>query len=193
MTPNSTVSLEKLAASSLEQCLLRLSRVSAGTWKVLDIKVYPGNLEDAVKQRVSSTPAAAVYFNLNAGSAITTLMVFNPADVQCISKCFTGLSFPRGAHTTPAEEVMLLELGNIVLNALANSVLNAMKKSAMPAVPQYAEGDAARLLAGLGTMADLTKYFLVIKASLAIKCDLGETISEVFVLLPPELAAEWKH
>lgn len=189
MNSVSTGILEQLAASSLENCLLRLSKASAGSWRVLDIKVSPGTLQDAVRQHDFTHPAAAVYFNLNAGSPLTALMLFDPADSECISKCFTGRSLAAGSHTPPAEEVMLLELGNIVLNSLANSVLNAFKKSAMPAVPQFIAGDAARLLGGLEAAADLKREFLVVKGALALRCGETGTICEVFVLLPPELTA----
>lgn len=189
MNSNSTIILEQLAASSLEKCLLRLSRVSAGTWQVLEIKVSSGKLADAVNQHDFRNPAAAVHFNLS-GSALTALMLFNPQDVECVSKAFTGHSFPRGSRTTPAEEVMLLELGNIVLNALLNAVQNALKKSSMPAVPQFLEGDAARLIAGLGAAVDPAREFRVLRATLAIRCDKCETLSEVFALIPAELAAE---
>jgi len=181
--------LEQLAAASLEKCLLRLSRVSAGTWQVLDIKVSPSTIGDAIKQHDFKNQAAAVYFTLRAGAELTALMLFNPADMECISKGFTGHSFPRGQHTTPAEEIILLELGNIVLNAPVNAVLNALKKSAMPAVPQFIEGDAASLIAGLGAVADLKRSFRVIKATLVIRCDKCETSSEVFTMIPEELAS----
>ena len=187
MNANLNAVLEQLAAASLKKCLLRLSRVSAGTWEVLEIKASAGTLEYAVKQHDFKNPAAAVYFSLNAGSPLTAIMLFNPQDMECISKGFTGHSFPRGARTTPAEEIMLLELGNIVLNAMVNSVLNVIKKSAMPAVPEFMEGDAPGLVSGLGASVDLKREFCVIKATLAIRCDTSVTNTEVFALVPGEL------
>ncbi|HAH32545.1 MAG TPA: hypothetical protein DCL44_09565 [Elusimicrobia bacterium] len=190
MNSNSTDILHRLTASSLEKCLLRLSRVSAGTWRVLNIKISEGTLEDAVKQHDFTNHAAAVYFGLKTGSTLTAIMLLNPADIECISKCFTGHSFPRGPHTTPAEEVMLQELGNIVLNSLVSSLLNTLKKHSIPAVPQYIEGDAAHITGGLGTVADLKQKFRMIKATLVIQFDKCETNSEVFIMIPDEMALE---
>ena len=191
MNNNTNAILGKLAAASLERCLLRLSRVSAGTWQILELKVFSGSAADALSHHDFTNPASAVYFNLGSRSDITALMLFNRADMESISKGFTGHSFPRGERTSPAEEIMLLELGNIVMNALANSVLNALKKSSMPAVPQFVEGYAARLAKALEAVTDLSREFRIIKATVAIRCDnTAVTNSEVFALVPAGLVSE---
>jgi len=189
MNSNPKGVIEQLSAESLEKCLLRLSKAAAAAWQLLDVKVSAGTIADAVEQYDFKNPAAAVYFSLGSADGLTALMLFRPEDIDCISRCFTKNAFPRGQRTTPAEEMMLQEVGNIVLNALLNSVLNAVKKSAMPVVPQFVEGDAARVAAGLGAAADLKRVFRVIKAELAIRCDKCEGRSEVFVMLPEELAS----
>jgi len=188
MNPNSNVTLENLAASSLAQCLLRISRVSPGTWQVLGVKVSAGTAVDAVKQHDFKNPAAAVYFNLPDVSPLAAIMLFNPNDMMCISKCFTGHSFPRGSFTTPADEVMLTELGNIVLNAMMNGFLNALKKCLMPAVPQFVEGDVHRVTGELGKILNPNQGFRIITAALALQCDDSVAMSEVVALLPEEIA-----
>lgn len=189
MNDNTIAVLERLASLSLEKCLHRLSRVSAGTWQILEIKVSSGTVADAVKQHDFKNPAAAVYFSLGTGPALTMMMLFDPTDIECISKGFTGHSFPRSGHTTPAEEITLMELGNIVMNALANSVLNAVNKTSFPALPEYAEGDSAVLMKSLGTITDPGREFRIVKATLAIRCDNNAANSEVFALIPTELAS----
>ncbi len=180
--------LRQLAASGLKTCLSRLARVSPCTWQVPEISVSVGTLEEAVgRHDFRGGPAAAVYFTLNAGQALTALMLFDPADMECLAKGFTGHSFPRGQRTTMAEEVMLLELGNVVLNAMVNPVLNAARKCALPPVPEFAEGDAARLLQALGAAADLKRESLVVKAALVIKCENSGTTCEAFAMVPPGL------
>ena len=119
-------------------------------------------------------------------------MLFDPLDMECISKCFMGYSYPRGAVTTQTEEVMLLELGNIVLNSLINSALNALKLSLMPSVPAYLEGDFRDLANGLAPGGDLKQNFRIITATLAIKSDKRSTRSEVIALVPEELARQFE-
>jgi len=178
-----------LTEASLTKCLARLSSVSAGTWEILGISDFSGTLEDAVRRHDPKKPAGAVYFNFGELRLIA-MMLLDPGDIECISKCFMGYSFPRGPVTTQTEEVMLLELGNIILNALTNSALNALKKSVMPPVPAYLEGDLNRLLEGVGAGVALKNNFRIIAASLAIKSDRSVARSEVLVLVPCELARE---
>jgi len=193
MTDISSGALVRLTEASLKKCLGRLSGVSAGTWELLGISASAGTVEDAVKLHDFVNPrASAVYFNLRGGLPFTAIMLFDPLDMECISKCFMGYSYPRGAVTTQTEEVMLLELGNIVLNSLINSALNALKLSLMPSVPAYLEGDFRDLANGLAPGGDLKQNFRIITATLAIKSDKRSTRSEVIALVPEELARQFE-
>lgn len=193
MTDISSGALVRLTEASLKKCLGRLSGVSAGTWDLLGISASAGTVEDAVKLHDFANPrASAVYFNLRGGLPFTAIMLFDPLDMECISKCFMGYSYPRGAVTTQTEEVMLLELGNIVLNSLINSALNALKLSLMPSVPAYLEGDFRDLANGLAPGGDLKQNFRIIAATLAIKSDKRSTRSEVIALVPEELARQFE-
>jgi len=190
MTDNSSEILSRMTEASLKKCLVRLSGVSAGTWELLGVSASRGTLENAVKLHDFKNPSAGVvYFGIG-GFPLTTLMMMDPLDMECISKCFMGYSFPRGAATTQPEEVMLLELGNIILNAVINSALNALKKSGMPSVPAYLEGDALRLLEGLGASVDPKKNFHIITATLAMRSDKCEAKTEVVALIPEELTPQ---
>ena len=136
MNAKENTALERLAALSLEKCLVRLSKVSAGTWQLVDTGGSSGTPGNAVgKYDFKNQPAAAVYFDIKGDFPMTSLMIFDPADIDCISKCFLGYSFPRQGGISHSDEVMLLELGNIVLNSLSNLVFNALGESFMPLCP----------------------------------------------------------
>ncbi len=190
MTDNPSGILARITEESLRKCLLRLAKTSAGTWEILSARVSRGTIAEALKHHDFKNPnAAAVYFSLS-GLPLTAMMMFDPLDMECISKCFMGYSFPRGPVTTPTEEVMLLELGNIVLNSLINSAMNALKKSGMPSVPVYLEGEFPRLLEGLKAGVDPAKSFHIVALTLALRSDKSVAMSEVLALVPDELALE---
>ncbi len=194
MTDNSSGALVRLTEASLKKCLGRLSGVSTGTWELLGISASAGTIEDAVKLHDFVNPkASAVYFNLRGGFPFTAIMLFDPEEMECISKCFMGYSYPRGAATTQTEEVMLLELGNIVLNALLNSALNALKLSLMPSLPAYLEGDFRDLANGLAPGGDVKQNFHIIAAALVIRSDKRATRSEVIALVPGELVQQFER
>jgi hypothetical protein len=190
MDQKQDVTLESLASLSLAKCLLRMSRVTAGTWQVTGTHISSGTLLDALKRHDFTNRAAAVYFNLRGISPMTAVMAFDANDLECVSKCFTGHSFPRGGAITPAEEIMLTELGNIVLNALMNAVTNALKKSSMPAMPLFAEGDIAAIAAAISTQVNPNQLFRIIATTIVLKSDTATAKAEVLLLLPEELAME---
>lgn len=190
MTSNPNATLESLVIQSLAKCLQRLERVSAGTWQVAGAKVTTGTVGDALGGHNFKNPAVAVYFNLKGISPLTAIMLFDPGDMECISKCFTGHSFPHGSATTMAEEVMLTELGNIVMNSLINGLLNALRRQSIPTIPGFAEGGLAELTAELGKTVNVKQGFRIITASLNLKWDAATAKVEAIALVPEELAME---
>ncbi len=189
MNPIENTVVGRLASLSLEKCLVRLSKVSAGTWQLVDTTVLSGTPGTAVGQyNFGKLPAAAVYFDIKGEFPMTSLMIFDPADIDCISKCFLGYSFPKQGGISASDEVMLLELGNIVLNSLSNSVFNALGKSFMPSVPQFVAGDAVRIAESVRAVAGAGVTFRITASTLAIQCDNRNSISKVLALVPEEMA-----
>ena len=181
--------LEGLAVASLEKCLVKLSKVSAGTWQLAETAESSGTPGSAVgKYDFKGQPAAAVYFDIKGEFPMTSVMIFDPADIDCISKCFLGYSFPRQGGISPSDEVMLLELGNIVLNSLSNSVFNALGESFMPSVPQFVAGDALRIAESVRAAAGAALTFNIVASTIAIQCDNRVSRSKVIALVPEQLA-----
>jgi hypothetical protein len=187
------VTLKSLSALGVAYCLQRLSRASAGTWQVLDAKVSYGTFEDALKQHDFNRPAAAVYVGLKGRSPLTAMMLFDPADMECVSRCYTGQAFHREGRLTPADEMMLVELGNMVINALLSSLLNPLKKGFMPAVPRFIEGDLARLAGELLQAAGIKTSFRIITVMLEMRSGDCAAKSEVFALITEEMALELEN
>ncbi|MBU2574912.1 MAG: hypothetical protein KKH28_12625 [Elusimicrobia bacterium] len=190
--------LEQLAVLSLEKCLARLSKVSAGTWRMESAGVSRETLEDAVKRHgFRNSKAAAVYFNVTGEFPFVALMLFEPDDIELVSKCFLAIGlkrlvdpFPKAPGITQPQEMMLLELGNIILNSFVSAVSEGLKKIIMPSVPQYIQGDAQRLVGELGTIADLKQNFRIITLALDIQCGKDVSKSTVFGIIPEKLANE---
>lgn len=181
--------LEQLAALSLERCLVRLSKVSAGTWQLVDTAESSGTPGNAVAQYdFRNKPAAAVFFDIKGDFPMTSLMIFDPGDMDCISKCFLGYSFPKQGGISASDEVMLLELGNIVLNSLSNSVFNALGESFMPSVPKFIAGNAVDIAEGLRTVAGASTVFRIVSSTLAMGVDKRLSTTKVIGLIPEDLA-----
>ncbi|HBA61845.1 MAG TPA: hypothetical protein DCZ92_13745 [Elusimicrobia bacterium] len=180
----------RLAVSSLERCLARLSKTSAGAWEVTGSVVFRGTLPDAVGQHdFKNNSAAAVYSKVKGAFPVTSMMLFDPEDAGHLSKCFFENSFSRDARPEITGEVVLLELGNIVLNSLVNAVLSFAKKSSIPSMPRYVEGAPQQVIDAVGKVVGLNRNFRIFKATLLTSRNGRAGKSEVFALIPGKLAA----
>jgi hypothetical protein len=186
-----SIALKSLAALSVSKCLQRISRVSAGTWQVEGVKVSYGPVRAALAAHDFRNPAAAVYISLDGASPVVSAMLFDPANIEYVSRCFTGHSFPRsGGAITPAEEVMLTELANIILNALLNTLMNALNRSFIPSLPRFASGGIDEIEKEFLSRPALKQSFRIVTVTIGMNAGGPSARSEVFALLPEELALE---
>ena len=190
MNAESSGALERLTASSLEKCLAKLTKVSAGTWRIIDIKACCETPEDALRRHNFKSPAAAVYSYIKGDFPFASMMLFDPDDIECISRCFLGYYFSGAPGLTRSEELMLLELGNIILNSIVGAVSDGFNKFLTPSIPQCIQGDSRRIVKELGAIMDLKQSFRIITFILAIQCDNRVSRSEVFGLIPQKLAED---
>ena len=180
----------RLVAASLEKCLLRISSVSGGAWRLSGLTVSRGDLAAAVSRHEFKNPDAyAVYIHVESGLPFTSLMFFDTDDVPHISKCFLGEALKEAAGIAQFDEVMLLELGNIILNAIINYLQNALKKSAIPSVPMLLKGSPAEIAGGLAVYLEPQQSFRVVTAAITVQCGARVDTGEVLAIIPEALAA----
>ncbi len=182
-TPN----LDLLVQQSLDKCLSRLSRISTGHWRAAMVNSYTGKPAD-IFTRYAAETAEAVFLKF-AGLPFHSVMLVPPGDIQCVSRGFTGHSFPKTEKTSIADEIMLTELGNILLNALLNAVINALKRSGLPELPRFMEGDARKLAAEFSGALNLDENCRIVSAAISLECD-GLAAWTLHAFVPNELARE---
>lgn len=182
--------IRRLAAGGLSKCMLRTADVSSWGWELCDINVVSGKIGAALEGADFGPAAASIQVNVRNGAAFSAALVFRSEDIGYISSCFVSGPLYRTSGVKDLEEVMLLEIGNIVLNALLNPLVNALKKSVIPSVPMFIKGGTAAVAAGLGASLDPKLDYRIITASLAMRRDGRMARAGVFCALPEELAGE---
>ncbi|MDA8131975.1 MAG: hypothetical protein M0011_10780 [Elusimicrobia bacterium] len=179
--------LDVLAQQGLEKCLSRLSRISTGEWRAAMVSAGHGKPRDVIA-RYAAAGAHAVFLRLT-DIPVYSIMLVSPGDIECVSRGFTGHSFPRSEKTSLAEEIMLTELGNIMLNSLVNSLLNAVNRSAMPDLPEFIEGGYGDIEKALAAKLPLDKPCRLISAAVSLRCE-GLASWTMHAFVPEELAAQ---
>lgn len=177
--------LERIAAESIEKCVAKLSRISAGKWSVADVRVSLRSMEEAIKEHGSSGEnGAAVYFEVKGETPFTSMIVFRPGDMEIISRGFLGFSLSKLPSFSQAHELLLSELGNIILNSFISSLSNTLKRGFLPSIPKCVQGETQYLLEALWTSIDRGNRQSLVTVMLDLRCDNALTRSEVLVLVP---------
>jgi chemotaxis protein CheY-P-specific phosphatase CheC len=177
--------LEQITVSSLEKCVAKLSRISAGKWTVADVGVSCRTMQEAIRDHASQRgTGAAVYFEVKGEFPFTAMIVFRPGDIETISKGFLGFSFSKMPNTlNQAQELLLSELGNIIVNSLISSLSNALHRAFLPSAPKCVQGETQFLLEALWTAVGSGRHSLV-SVTLDLQCDKSVTRSELVALIP---------
>jgi len=183
--------LERIAVASLEKCVAKLSRISAGKWSVVAAHVSCRSMQEAIEEH-SSGPGgtgAAVYFEVRGEYPFTTMVVFRPDDIETISRGFLGFSFSKLPNLNQAQELLLSELGNIILNALISALSNTLKRSFLPSAPKCVQGETPFLLEALWVSLGRSGRYSLVTVTLDLQCDNRVTRSEVIAIIPENMEA----
>jgi len=180
----------RLAAGGLSRCMLKTTEVSSWAWELCEVRVFSGKIHDAVKLADFGAAAASIQVNIRNSSPFAAAMLFRSEDIGFISGCFANGPIYRTGGIGELEEALLLEIGNIILNALANPLLNALKISALASVPIFIKGGPGAVAAGLSACLDPKLDFRIISAALAMRRDGRLARAGVLGVLPEELASE---
>ncbi|MCX5784457.1 MAG: hypothetical protein NTX59_02080 [Elusimicrobia bacterium] len=187
---NSNSILETIAVAGLEKCVGKLSKVSAGRWSLADVSVSRSALSEIALERRAGKGGTAVYFEISGAHPFTVMIIFQSADIELISKCFLGFAFPRMADIDHAHELLLSELGNIILNAFMGSLSNALKLSFVPSEPKCLTGKPQFLLESLLAGLDKEQKYSLISIMLDLQCGHLVTQAEVIGIIPKKLEEE---
>lgn len=181
--------ITSLAAGGLSKCMLRTGDDSLWAWELCGIKVFPGRIADAAGLVDFGRSSAAVQINIREGGPFVSAMIFRGEDIGLISRCMVKGPLYDTAEVHNLEEGLILEIGNIILNALSNPLVNALKRIAIPSVPIMIKGGAGSVAAGFSSCMDPKTDLRIISADLAMRSEGCTARARVIGIMPEELAA----
>ncbi|PKM96989.1 MAG: hypothetical protein CVU79_10660 [Elusimicrobia bacterium HGW-Elusimicrobia-3] len=182
--------IKRLAAAGLSKCMLKTTDASSWTWELRGVDVVPGKAADLARLADFGKTSAAVLANVRAGAPFSAAMVFRSEDIGMISGSLLKGPLFRTEAVKELEEGLLIEVGNIIINALVNPVIDALKKSAIPSVPMLVKGGPAAVAAGLSASLEPGAEFRIISATLSMRREGHAARAGVVCVLGERLAAE---
>ena len=99
-------------------------------------------------------------------------------------------AYPVAPGMNRTGELLLSELGNIIMNSFVVALSNTLKRIFMPSAPRCLKGEPQYLLEAMGVAMDVKQRYRIISIKLEIHCDHRVTWSEVLGLIPEKLAQE---
>ncbi|MCG2725554.1 MAG: hypothetical protein L6420_04725 [Elusimicrobia bacterium] len=181
--------IERLAVVNLEKSLTRLSRVSACRWEILDINISFDTLGEGIKKHSFNKDIVwLVHCNIKGEHPFTSFIIFESPNYDCISKFLLG--YFLDVNSQQYKELLLLELGNILLNPMVTFVSNILKKSLLPTMPECVQEKHQNLLKIFENAIDLEENFLIIKVTLGVYS--GKSLAKIilFDIIPKKLQTE---
>lgn len=182
--------ITRLAAGGLSKCMLKTSDASSWAWELCDLEVFSGKVPEAVRKADFGRSVAAVQVYVRGYSPFSAAMLMRSEDIGHISSCFMNGPLYRTGAVAELEEGLVIEIGNIILNAMVNPLINALSVSAIASVPMLIKGGPGAVAAGLSASLNPKLDLRIISASLAMRRDGRLARAGVLGVLPEELAAE---
>jgi len=180
--------IERITAASMGKCMAKLSRISAGKWSVAGVGVSHCTMAAALDvQSAQEGTGAAVYFEVRGEFPFASMVMFRPQDIEILSRGFLGFSFSKLPVLNQAQELLLSELGNIILNAFTSALSNVLGRGFLPDAPKCVQGEPRYLLEALWTTLDPEQLHSVATVTLDLSCDNQATRSEVIAVIPESL------
>jgi chemotaxis protein CheY-P-specific phosphatase CheC len=193
MTDHTHAILSRITVASLKKCVEKLTRVSAGAWSVACADMSMGTLDETVKRHAledGEGDATAVYFEVKGELPFIAIILFNQCDINVITKCMLGYSFSPLPAVTQTGELLLSELGNIILNSFVSALSNALNQVFVPTAPRCLKGEPRYLLEAMGVAREIKQRYRIVSIKLDIQCGKSSTKSEVLGLIPEKLEEE---
>jgi hypothetical protein len=184
MTATNDPALTAIAAAGMEKCLAKLARVSPGRWSAGAVSARRCNMDEAARALQEGDSGAAVFIDVSSPACTFPAMVlFRPADIDTIARGFLGFSYERIGRFGQAREVLLSELGNIVLNSFVGALADRVGGAFMPSPPRFVTGEPGFLLEALWASVSAALPHSVVAVPLELSCEGASTRSEVVILV----------
>lgn len=152
--------LKKIIETGLKKSVERINKISSYKWEIEKISFEIDNVD---KETI------CVYLVAPSFNKISFLLFVEKKDSDNIFRSFSGYSFGCTNRITKVEELLISELGNIILNSVLGEIANRIKMAIVPQSPKTINGYKKFLLEGISSMIDTNINKTVVSSSIYVK------------------------
>lgn len=152
--------LKKIIETGLNKSVERINKISSYKWEIEKISFEIDNID---KETI------CVYLVAPSFNKVSFLFFVEKKDCDNIFRSFSGYSFGHTNRITKAEELLISELGNIILNSVLSEIANRIKMTIMPQSPKTINGYKKFLLENISSMIETNINKTIISAVIYIK------------------------
>lgn len=167
--------IKDIVREGLNKSLDRLNKVSSAKWNVAGV-------EFSLKK--AEYDAVCIYLTAKYENEVISFAMFvDTKDVKDISRIMVGYAFNDYYKLNMAEEVLLLELGNIILNSILSEMSNKIRNAIIPQVPKIIQSDKLFLLENISNILEENQGKTVINSNISLNAGDKKINFEVFSFL----------
>lgn len=174
---------KKLSQEAIGSALERLNRISCGKWKL-------SWEENLIASGSVNYDSVCVYFGAGAvEEAMHFALFFDRKDMGMLSRNFIGYSFFVSEKMTKTEEMLVSELGNIILNSMVNAVGNRLGRTFIPSVPKIIQAEKEFALEVISRGLPENRGKTELPGNISIECGGKDAVCEIFSFIPDKILA----
>lgn len=182
---------KELITSSVDKCINKLSKISKSKWSISQTKISSNTLDEIIRSYIPKDgPGVCIYFEITGVYPWIAMITLEPEDVEIISKIFFGNYHPKISQLNYAEELILAEFGNVILNSMVGSISNVLQKPFLPSVPKCVQGKTEHLMEAFKIILQAMPRHKIIIIELKLTCDNLTSKSEILGVIPENLEKE---
>ncbi len=170
--------IKEIIKSGIENGLLRLNKISSFKWELKEIKF---SIESTDYESI------CVYLTAKNWKKSFFSLFINKNEASKIFKLFSGYFLTSISTHNKSYEIIIAEIGNIILNSILSNIANKTKTVILPEVPKTINGEKKFILENLSTMIEENKNKLPLVVQLTME-SMNETIkTEIYVFIEEDL------
>jgi len=181
MIPDKMSIWNEISTNALKSAIEKMNRVSAGKWAINDNSIFDN-------YRQNNYDSVCAYFDVNMKyENLNFALFFNRKDIDIISRCFLGYSFFVSEKMTKKEELLIGEIGNILLNSLISALCNKLNIKLIPSIPKVIQAEKEFALDVIMGELPSTRQKSVYGNIININCEGKNIFCEIFSFLPESI------